>query len=138
MATFEYTLNSEYAQVKRICTSIQKDCKKCRIKEDKCYAIEVALLEALNNVVKHAYKGVPGNPIRVMLEVSQEKIEIKIFDEGSGEPRKKAETLSFDPVDIINLPEGGMGLFIIEKLMDQTEFKVENKKNVFSMIKYIN
>ncbi|MCZ7603337.1 MAG: hypothetical protein M5R37_10725 [Melioribacteraceae bacterium] len=43
--------------------------------------------------------------------------------------------MEYDPEDIENLPEGGMGLYIIDQLMDEISYKVLDGVNIFSMKK---
>ena len=97
--------------------------------------IDLCLVEALNNAIKHSYKG-NGNEI-VELEVFIENGIVKLVITDYGISRKNLDkaTLDFDPSDIENLPEDGMGLFIIESLMDETNYISDGKKNVFTLIK---
>lgn len=99
--------------------------------------MEICLTEALNNVIKHSYEGKPGNLIKLKLALTKKRLEIIISE--TGKPREKIEKpkLEFDPTDIENLPEGGMGLFIIEEIMDETKYRSDGKTNTFTMIKNV-
>jgi serine/threonine-protein kinase RsbW len=102
-----------------------------------CNAVEICLTEALNNVIKHAYKGENSNQIEIIIRINNNQLEIDIIDEGS--PRKNLiiSELNFDPTDIDNLPEGGMGLYIIKQLMDDLNYYSLNGKNYFTLRKQI-
>ena len=99
--------------------------------------LENGFTEALNNVIKHSYKGESDKPIEVVVNKKKKLLEIEIID--TGEARKSFEkpTLDFDPDDIQSLPEGGMGLFIIEEIMNETNYKVVDGKNIFIMRKFV-
>jgi serine/threonine-protein kinase RsbW len=47
-------------------------------------------------------------------------------------------TLEFDPDDIDSIPEGGMGLYIIDQLMTDSNYSTDNGINTFTMKKILN
>ncbi|AID01933.1 anti-sigma B factor RsbW [Staphylococcus xylosus] len=102
---------------------------------------KIAVSEAVTNAVKHAYKDDPNDVgmINLCFEIFDDKIKIIISDQGESfdyeetkaqlGPYKENENIDF-------LREGGLGLFLIESLMD--EVTVDKKSGVtISMIKYI-
>ena len=101
---------------------------------------KIAVSEAVTNAVKHAYKHSEQNGmINICFELFDDKIKIIISDQGESfdyestksklGPYQENENIDF-------LREGGLGLFLIESLMD--EVKVSKKSGVtISMIKYI-
>ena len=128
---------SSYDDVENISKSIRTFCEKNKVQDVECDQIEICLTEALNNVIKHSYKGESEKSILVKVKKNRKLLEIDIID--TGEARKSFEkpTLDFDPEDIQSLPEGGMGLFIIEEIMNETHYRVKNDKNIFTMRKFV-
>jgi anti-sigma regulatory factor (Ser/Thr protein kinase) len=43
----------------------------------------------------------------------------------------------YDPNDRRGLPEGGMGLFLINKIMDEVLYKTKDGTNILTMIRHI-
>jgi serine/threonine-protein kinase RsbW len=74
--------------------------------------LKTAVSEACNNVVMHAYNGVPG-PLAVLLYVEPHAIEVLVRDHGSGIP------LSAPADDRMQ----GVGLPIIRALAQDAEFR---------------
>jgi anti-sigma regulatory factor (Ser/Thr protein kinase) len=74
--------------------------------------LKTAVSEACNNVVMHAYDGVPG-PLAVLLYVRADAIEVLVRDQGSGIP------LSAPADDRMQ----GVGLPIIRALAQKAEFR---------------
>jgi len=132
------TINSEYKNVSSICFIAKTFCEENRISEEKIREIELSLAEALNNIIKHAYKGDETNKINIGMSFENNKLTLVLID--NGEPRNNIgkPILEFDPNDIDSLPEGGMGLFIIEQLMDENTYSCDGNKNIFTLVKYIN
>lgn len=89
--------------------------------------VELAVVEAVTNAIQHAYGNQEGHPVQVVLEgdegVKDAWLQITVMDQGRpnerwGQPIK----LEFDEQDKENLPEGGMGLYIISQIMDEISY----------------
>ena len=132
-----FNIASNYGEVIEINKSIREYLSGNKIETYVCNAVEICLTEALNNVIKHAYKGENSNRIDIIIRLNNDQLEIDIVDEGS--PRKNLiiSELNFDPADIDNLPESGMGLYIIKQLMDDLNYYSLNGKNYFTLRKNI-
>ena len=101
---------------------------------------KIAVSEAVTNAVKHAYKdGAEVGMINLCFEIFEDKIKIIISDQGESfdYEETKAQLGPYQENENIDfLREGGLGLFLIESLMD--EVTVDKKSGVtISMIKYI-
>lgn len=76
--------------------------------------VELALVEAATNVVRHGY-GPDGGPIRIEASAEAQGIQVRISDWGRpipGDALASAGLSRFDfyPTDLLEIPEGGMGL----------------------------
>mgnify|MGYP002723434006 FL=1 len=101
---------------------------------------KIAVSEAVTNAVKHAYKHSEQNGmINICFELFDDKIKIIISDQGESfdyestksklGPYQENENIDF-------LREGGLGLCLIESLMDEVKVSKESGVTI-SMIKYI-
>ncbi len=135
MNSKSFTINSEYKNVSSVCFIAKTFCEDNYVNEETVKEIELCLAEALNNIIKHSYKGEETNKINVTLSFEENKFVSKLTDFGISRTNLNKPTLEFDPEDIDSLPEGGMGLFIIEKLMDKNYYEIEDDKNIFTLIK---
>lgn len=100
--------------------------------------IELAIVEAVNNSILHAKPGAFN--IELTFSLSPRGIEIRLQDEGQPMDPRVLEVAgqgwNFDPSDIQNLPEGGMGLMLIKKLMNEVSYHHENGRNTWSFNKF--
>jgi len=95
--------------------------------------IELAAEEALVNIFNYAYQGNEGD-VEVICKLDpQDRLIIEILDSGVpfdvlslGEPDTTA--------DISERKVGGLGIFLIRKLMDDVKYQHEGTKNVLSLI----
>ncbi len=130
-----FKIKSEYAKVDEVNQEIKNFLQFNNVENFVCSQIEISLTEALNNVIKHGYKGDETKSIEIEVVKDGSILVIKVVDEG--EPRKNLEIpkLDFDPKDIQNLPESGMGLYIISQLMDEMDYMNIKGKNIFTLKK---
>lgn len=99
---------------------------------------KIAVSEAVTNAVKHAYSDT-DNEITIGFAVSKEKVEIIVQDSGKSFDYEtvKEEIGPYTETDSISfLREGGLGLFLIESLMDDVNVK-RSEGVTISMVKYI-
>jgi len=99
-------------------------------------ALELAVCEAANNSIKHAYKGKPDGTVRVTIMVDDSGIVICVQDRGA--PLEDTTKLANDlvaPRSVKELPEGGMGLYLIRKAVDSVGYKAGDPDNVLVMRK---
>jgi serine/threonine-protein kinase RsbW len=83
--------------------------------------ISVATDEAVTNVVKHAYEGKPGHVIRLVAEVQEKEFILRIFH--TGRPLKKEAIHLPDMNEYIRKRRvGGLGLYLMTKLMDSVDY----------------
>lgn len=137
MKNFEINILSDYDNVAQVNEAVRDFLVNQGVETYVLNAFDICLTEALNNIIKHAYKEEKGRNITVQITKDNKTIEVEIIDEG--EPRTKLEipNLEFDPHDINNLPESGMGLFIMNQLMDELKYENRNGKNYFILKKWI-
>lgn len=137
MAQRLFSLTSTYDEVEKVNIQVHEYLTSINVEEFLCNAVELCLTEALNNVIKHAYRGEQNHSINVNVCVDDSLMEIQVIDEGIPRESLVIKELDFDPGDIDNLPEGGMGLFIIKQLMDELDYYTLNGKNYFTLRKYL-
>jgi serine/threonine-protein kinase RsbW len=97
--------------------------------------IELCVIEAVTNAIKHAYAGHPGNTVEVRVSTQADRLILQICDSGQAMTCDISQTFDFDPTDIPNLPEGGMGLFLMYSLMDEVSYTSHQGTNILTMTK---
>jgi serine/threonine-protein kinase RsbW len=101
------------------------------------YHLELCVVEAVNNATKHAYHSEAGNWVEVDIVRQKDRLTFKVCDRGDSMKSMEAVPLKFDPSNVETLPEGGMGIFILNSLMDEIAYESVNGRNILTMIKYL-
>lgn len=97
--------------------------------------VELVLAEAMNNIVEHAYpSGDTPGPILISCDHQADGLHVQIKD--SGRPMPGGQTpigLAVDvDVDLIDLPEGGFGWFLIKDLAKDVLYRRVGSANHLS------
>ena len=135
MAINKFSITSEYHNISLVSKKINSFLIKEKVDQEIIDPVLISLMEALNNSIEHSYQEEQGNAIDVIVSVLQTKVEIDILETGIARTNFDKPSLEFDPDDLDNVPEGGMGLFIIDSLMDSTSYTSENGVNTTTFSK---
>ena len=123
----EISANPEYVSIIRLTTSgIANKVGFCL---DDIEDLKVAISEACTNAIKHSLE----DRFTIIYTMIEKGLTIEIIDNGKGYNTKEV----IEP-DLDNLKESGMGLFIIESLMDEVNVEsTEGKGTSIKMTKYL-
>ena len=106
-------------------------------------AIELALAEALTNIVQHGFGGQGGQPVRLRVRDGAAALEIDVWDQGRPIPSARlaqadpSTTVQFDPTNLAALPEGGMGLALIKAAFHEVRYGSRNGVNRLHLVRRI-
>jgi serine/threonine-protein kinase RsbW len=107
-----------------------------------CDQIEISVVEAITNCIEHGYKYQPGCIVQMSYQVEKDRIIVDVSDIGVAMNPDMLRNLSthfvLDPDDIDSLLEGGRGLKVIKRSMDEVSYHSVGGTNHFVMVKYRN
>lgn len=99
--------------------------------------LELCVVEAVSNSIRHAYRGEAGRPVTVRIRGNEAGVEVRVLDEGLPVPHENRTPREpdWDPADLASIPEGGRGVFLIHSLMDSVAYEQDGAANVLVMKK---
>ena len=119
------------SELRAVCAKVMSLAKTLNYSGDDLFAVHLAMEEAIVNAVKHGNKLDTSKTVSVEYDISPERIDISVSDEGRG----------FDPetVDDPRLSEniykmGGRGVLLIKSYMDEVEYS--RAGNSVRMVKF--
>ena len=90
----------------------------------------LALAEAAQNIVKHAYNGNPsGDVMRVEIQYENKVLTMELFDKGM-----PVIPENIKPRKLTDIKAGGLGTFFIGQIMDEVVFKTTKEDWVNHLI----
>jgi anti-sigma regulatory factor (Ser/Thr protein kinase) len=96
--------------------------------------LALAVDEAATNVIEHAYAGAPDREVEIRLEDRGPEFKVEVVDSGASvDPR------SVPDVDLRRYVSerrtGGLGMHLMEKIMDSVTFRRSAGRNVCRLVK---
>jgi serine/threonine-protein kinase RsbW len=144
MSRFRLVIESSLSEVFLISVVVRGVCRQLEVSAADTAALEVCAVEAVTNVIRHAYLGAREHELSVEFAISPGRLDLYVRDEGKSMPdehaaklRQGSRVLGFDPRDLRAVPEGGMGLQIIHELMDEAEYSREAGINCLRLTKFL-
>ena len=121
--TREFVVNS--ASLKEVRSFSREVFEKIKINQDLKDELVLAIAEAAQNIVKHAYKDIESNNDKMEIKISLKKndeLEIGFFDKGKPVDGAKVRHRNID-----DIKPGGLGTFFIQQIMDAVVFREGDK-----------
>lgn len=102
------------------------------IAEDAVFELELAMTEALSNVIRHAYQGEGTHTIDLSLTIDDRRLELSLHDRG-----RPFDESAYRPPDLDAPGEGNYGVHLMEQLVDEVHrCPRAGGGTVLSLIKY--
>ena len=100
--------------------------------------LQIAVDEAVTNIVEHGYEGKPRGAahIQISASVSPDEFRIVIIDQGTAFDPNTMGDIDID-THVANGQAGGLGVFLMRKIMDVVDYHYETgKRNRLLLVKY--
>jgi serine/threonine-protein kinase RsbW len=133
-------IRSAFREVRKVSTVARKNSETLGFNTTEVYEIELSVVEAVTNCIKHAYNGENESTIKVEFEIEQDALKILVIDSGKcwesfEAARSKPSPFSFEYEKYEDAPENGMGLAIIDQVMDDISYHRKENHNILSLSK---
>lgn len=116
--------------------AIRGFCSRTPLDEVAAYEVELAVIEAINNAIKHAYCNQKGHQVEIQVFFHPDRISFQIIDHGRALNLSQIPSMDFDPKDLDSLPESGMGFHIMQSVMDNVEYRRYGNSNILTLTKF--
>ena len=119
------------ASLKDVRTFSREVFEKINLPQDQKDELVLAIAEAAQNIVKHAYRDVTETSDRMEIKISlkDNDLEIGFFDKGKAVIPENIQHRKLD-----DIKPGGLGTFFIKQIMDAAVFKKDQKERVNHLV----
>jgi len=131
--SFELTINADINEIPRVSAALEQVMQVYSFSNEEILDTQLAVEEAVTNVIMHGYDGRAGE-IHVMCQASRGIVEIQVEDNAP----------LFNPLSVPD-PDftagiqdrriGGLGIFLIRRVMDDVMYRNDKGKNILVLIK---
>jgi len=133
------SIDSDGRQVQHIGAIVRCLCGQLELAAVKPSSVELAVVEAVNNSIIHAYQSESGNSVDVTFEYYDDQLSIKVKDYGEPMPQSVAVRLSgraaTQRLDVPKheLPESGWGIELLKTICDKVSYQSLRSGNTISL-----
>jgi len=128
----EFSIPSHPVFLQMVRAVMKKAGEMVNLPEDQTGLIVLGVDEASSNVIKYAYDNDPGGRLDYIITLKTDRMDISITDYG-----KACDLPRLRPRDINELRPGGLGIYIINEVMDQVVYACgKDNKNQIRMTKF--
>jgi serine/threonine-protein kinase RsbW len=129
-----YTFPASFEYLDEIRELVAEIARSGGFSEKAIYSLQLAADEAASNIIEHAYEGVSNASILLTCDMKGEEIVITMLDKGA--------PFDFSAVKEPNLTSdlserqiGGLGVYLMRKLMDKVNYETTRAGNLLTMTK---
>lgn len=129
-----YTFPAKFEYLDEIREFVAETARASGFSEKTIYSLQLAADEAASNIIEHAYKGVKNATLAITCDFENNHIIITMHDTGLAFDSKAVK----QPNLKANLNErqiGGLGVYLMRKLMDSVEYESSKSGNLLTMTK---
>lgn len=102
------------------------------------FQIKLVVEEIGTNIVKYGYDEDGDSDIRITLTSEADTLTMEIIDDGKPyDPFTEAPPPDLDS-SVPERPIGGLGVYLVQKLMDGAHYRREDGRNIVTLIKHRN
>ena len=135
-ARVDLSITSDGEQLALVRQRGQEIAERIGFAEEEARRIVLALDEAPANVIQHGYEGATGMPIQIVIEPCHEGprrgLRVVICDEG-----KQVEPQQICGRDLDDVRPGGLGVFLMNSIMDKVVHSKRDRGMRLEMIKFM-
>jgi serine/threonine-protein kinase RsbW len=144
MSRLELSIGSDLGDVSLVAVAVNSVCIYLGLDRVSASQVELCTVEAVTNVILHAYHGQPGHIVAVVVSSETNQLQLEVIDSGTTMSAEYVERLlhgtnvfQVQDGDRALLAETGRGLQIIHDLMDSVAYTPESSFNRLQLTKRI-
>jgi anti-sigma regulatory factor (Ser/Thr protein kinase) len=129
-------INNNLSEIERLSKAVAEFGKKNNLSSEVIYDVRLALEEVVSNIINYGFEDNYEHQISIEMNLQGEILTMKIKDDGKPfNPLEVKNTNLEKPLD--ERETGGMGIYIVQQLMDELRYSREKDNNILFLRKHI-
>lgn len=129
-----YRFPARFEFLDEIRSRVAEEARAAGFSDKAVYAIQLAADEAASNIIEHAYAGRPGASFQMSCEYKKDRLVVTFTDQGKAFNFSKV-TKPDVTADLSERKIGGLGVYLMHKLMDEVKYKSTGSENILTLTK---
>ena len=130
----ELHIEADLTKLTSVARFVSACCERWQVDEDSTYKIELAIDEAVTNIIEHAYEGIDGEVV-LRCWVAEHHFYAQLLDWGKGFDLEDVAQPNITG-SLVERSIGGLGLYFMRQLMDEVHFESDENCNTLQMVKH--
>ena len=135
-------IESDLDDVPLVGIAVNRFCSYAAFSETEAFNIELCVIEAVTNSIKHAYGEKSGQEVMIIFTLSDNEAVFEICDKGKPMDPERLNsadlaTSHIEKQNIDSIADSGRGLGIMKEIMDDVEYRPGNEFNCLVLKKNI-
>ena len=131
--SLEVSLANELREIAGVAAQIDEFCAAHDL-QHVAYAVNLAIDEILTNTISYGYEDDERHQIEIIVRVEAEALVVAIVDDSMPFDLALAPERDLE-ASLEDTPLGGLGLFLVHRMMDSVEYRREEGCNVVTLVK---
>lgn len=133
MGEITITLKNQIGEIERVQAVVEDLARDWNIAERATFAIKLSLEEVLSNIINYAFQDQEEHEILVKIRApDQSVVDVEVQDDGRPfDPLSAPPPVLDQPIE--ERPIGGLGIHLVQSLMDEVHYRHEGARNVLTM-----
>lgn len=132
--TYKLVVNASTGRLAEVRQFIAEKASNFGFDEKKVSDIRLAVDEACTNIIKHAYHYNDKKSVEIKIGVDEDKLWVSLIDTGDAFDPNKYSKPDLKK-QMRSRKRGGVGVYLIRKLMDEVEYLKKDDYNMIRMFK---
>ena len=132
MPTFTFPTRFEFLDEVR--SHVAREARAAGFSDKAVYAVQLAADEAASNIIEHAYGGRGDASFVMSCEFQKDRLIITFRDHGKTFDVSKVSNPDLK-ADLSERKIGGLGIYLMRKLMDDVQYKSTGSENILTLTK---
>jgi serine/threonine-protein kinase RsbW len=137
-------IESNLSDVSLVAVAINAICAFAGMARDNASQVELSLVEAVTNSIRHAYYGEPDHKVTINITFDDEHLRFDLYDTGTPMQAEAIDRLvrghgivESKNFELVSIAEDGRGLEIIHRTMDEIGYTRQGGRNHLTLIRYL-
>jgi anti-sigma regulatory factor (Ser/Thr protein kinase) len=128
------TLRNDLAEIPRLAGFVDAFCAPLVPTPADVLALQLALEEAVTNVINHGYADGQPHTFTVELAADDRRVTVVVTDDApTYDPLARAEVDITLPLE--DRPIGGLGVHLVKKLLDSARYERRDGRNILTLVR---
>ena len=129
-------IKNNLSEIERLSKAVAEFGEKNNLSSEVIYDVRLALEEVVSNIINYGFEDNYEHQISIEMNLQGETLTMKIKDDGKPfNPLEVKSTNLEKPFDEREI--GGMGIYIVQQLMDELRYNREKDNNILLLRKHI-